>query len=310
MIPGTPSSNSRIAVVIVTRDRPHVIPGCLRSIQRQTPQPDEIFIVAGNERSCPPSLLTEFSELPIKLIRCPLPNICIARNMGLDATECEVVCFIDDDAIAHAGWIEAYIEAFRDQPDAAAAGGVVLDGRCSTRTVEFEYGLISPTGRQIECRPNRQANQTKRGYTKSVKGCNFALHTRRLPEGIRFDEFFRFAFDETDLILTIQEMGGSILHTPHAVVDHLHAPGLYRTARAHDRDWRTEFASHTMFMMKHTKGTVRLLGWGVVLARLGKHAARLIAAAAAGTTDQRRALDGILDACSGIRLAVMSRDNG
>ena len=310
MRPGPLSSRCRIAVVIVTRDRPHVLPGCLRSLQRQSPSADEIVIVAGNERSCPRSLLAEFSELPIKLIRCPDPNICVARNMGLDATGCEIVCFIDDDAMAHPGWIGAYKNAFRERPDAVAAGGVVLDGRYATRTVEFESGLISPTGRQIECRPNRQANQTKRGYTKSVKGCNFALHTRRLPEGLRFDEFFRFAFDEADLIVTVQEMGCSILHIPGAVVDHLHAPGLYRTARAHDRDWRTEFASHTMFMMKHTKGIVRLLGWGVVLARLGKHAARLSAAAAAGAIEQDRALNGILDACSGIRLAVMSRGNG
>lgn len=296
--------------MIVTRDRPHVLPECLRSIQRQSPSADEIVIVAGNERSCPRSLLTEFSELPIKQVRCPAPNICTARNMGLDATECEIVCFIDDDAVAHPGWIEAYNQAFRDQPEAVAAGGVVLDGRCAAQTAEFERGLISPTGRQIECRAGLQAAQIKRGYMMSVKGCNFALHTQRLPDGVRFDEFFRFAFDESDLVVTIQELGGAITHVPAAVVDHLHAPGLYRTARAHERDWRTEFASHTMFMMKHTRGTGRLLGWGVVLARLGKHAARLGSAAATGSVDQRRALEGILDACSGIRLAVTSRDNG
>ncbi|MHA7813087.1 MAG: glycosyltransferase family 2 protein [Phycisphaerales bacterium] len=299
-------SLARVSVVVVTRDRASVLTRCLASLESQTHPPDEVIIVAGNEDSCPQSLLDRHAALSIGLASCAEPNICLARNIGLDRATGGLILFIDDDAIADAGWVQAFVSAFHNDPGACAAGGTVLDARTEPRSPEFSRGLIHSSGRQIEVRS--PDTPKPRGYRHSVKGCNFALNMTKMPQGLRFDPFFRFAFDEADLVMTLHGLGCDIIEVPGAVVDHLHAPGLYRAAGPCDRDWRTEFASHTMFMLKHTRGIHRVAGWGVVLGRLMKHTARLAWAAATGAFDHQLALRGVVDAFSGVRFGALSHD--
>lgn len=298
----------KISVIIVTRDRPTALPGCIDSIIHQSPTPNEIVLVAGNESSIPHGLLDLEDAVPIVVASCPEPNISLARNIGLDHAQGDLLIFIDDDAQAHAGLIEAYLEAFRAQPDAWAAGGVVLDARQSPASPEFAFGLIKPSGIQLEV-VNPDRTGTPRGTFSSVKGCNFALHRARMPASLQFDPFFVFAFDETDLIMRVHEQGGCVVHVPGAVVDHDHAPGAYRAQGPLDRDWRTEFASHTMFMLKHTRGTERAWGWFVVLRRFGLHTARAIIALLRGRITPSRAWACIADAFSGVRFAASSHDS-
>ncbi|MFG0245312.1 MAG: glycosyltransferase family 2 protein [Phycisphaerales bacterium JB052] len=296
------------SVIIVTRDRADVLPRCLESIAGQQPAPDEVVIVRGNEQSFPDQLRDQFKHLSIKVLECMEPNISLARNIGMEHATGEVIAFIDDDAIAHPNWLNAFSVALDLDPHAWIAGGTVLDARESSKPPEFMLGHIHPCGRQIEV-VESNASPVPRGYLASVKGCSFALRMDRVPSGLRFDPFFRFAFDENDLVLTIHEQGGGVIHVPESVVEHLHAPGAYRSKGAMDRDWATEFASHTRFMRKHTSGTGRLMGWGVVLGRLCVHSCRACWTLMRGQIGPGRAMRCVLDAISGIRRGASSRDS-
>lgn len=295
-----------ISVVIVTRDRPDVLTGCLGALATQDPRPDEVVIVRGSIDSCPDSFTVPFQDLPIRVIDCPEPNISSARNLGLAHASGEIVLFIDDDAFARPGWIRAYIGAFREHQSAWIAGGLVLDGRREPPCPEFECGAVHPSGRQQEVRRSG-APQPSSGYLDSVKGCNFALHLGRTPGELRFDPFFRFAFDETDLVMRIHASGGGVIHVPDCAVVHLHAPGRYRTDGVMDRDWLTEFASHTRFMCKHTRGIGRFTGWLVVGRRFVAHAMRSFWAALRGKVGPSRAWACVRDALLGIRRGASFR---
>ena len=300
--------STSVSVIIVTRDRVSVIPACLDSIATQEPRPDQIIIVAGNDESFPSELRGHYAHLPLTFCACESPNISQARNIGLDNATGELVLFLDDDASAHTGWISQYIDAFEHFPDAWVAGGEVMDARCDPSTPEFAFGLIHPSGRQVEVH-DVDRDPMPRGYLTSVKGCNFGLRRDRIPADIRFDPFFAFAFDESDLVMQVHSAGGSVLGIRGAVVDHLHAPGAYRSDGPMDREWRREFASHTRFMRKHSSGLGLLYGWFVITRRLLAHSARALIAAFNGQISIGRAVCCVLDAIKGIMRGRSSRDS-
>lgn len=310
MTSATDTQVEPVSVVIVTRDRPDTLRQCIESIIPQLGKQDEIVIIAGSDESCPSELLDATSKMvSLRLGKCPDANISIARNMGLDLAEYDLVLFIDDDALACAGWVEAYRQSIQEHTDACIAGGDVLDARTEPMEFEFRNGLIHPSGRQIEVR-NHPSEPVPRGYRASVKGCNFGIHRGRAPIEVRFDTFFRFAFDETDLMMSILEAGGESIQIADALVEHLHAPGIYRASSPMDRDWRTEFASHTMFMRKHSRGLDRVTGWGVISARLCKHILRGMTHALCGQCSPALSYRAFRDAIRGIRFAAtQSRDN-
>lgn len=301
------SETRDVSIIVVTRDRPKALSSCLRSIAPQITGNSEIIVIAGADSCCPTALVESVSSTCIIRVEYGVEaNISKARNQGLKLATHDTVLFVDDDATVHVGWVDAYTDAFTRCPQACIAGGVVLDARTDDHSPEFAFGLIHPTGRQIEVRAT-QTDPGARGYCLSIKGCNFALRRDRSRVPVRFDEFFRFAFDETDLLLTLLEAGGEVMHVPDAVVDHLHAPGQYRSASPLQRDWHTEFASHTMFMLKHTHGLERLHGWGVISGRVCKHTARCVLAVTRGKCAMQDAWHAVRDAVLGVRSAKRSR---
>ena len=251
--------SSTVAVIICTRDRPDDLALCLHSIEGQSIPPDEIIIVSGSDESLCSGIDDRFGDLPIRVVDCYENNISKSRNSGLEATSAELILFIDDDAVAHDEWIRSYIEAFAAHPDVWAIGGDVYDASCAPRTLEFSRGLISSYGLQIPVRADASIDPP-RGYFRNVKGCNFGIRREEVMRYGRFDPFYVFSFEESDLIMMIHQAGGGVMHERAAGVDHSHSYGYYRQNGWMDRNWRVEYASHTMFMLKHTKRSQRFTG--------------------------------------------------
>ncbi len=251
--------SSTVAVIICTRDRPDDLALCLHSIEDQSVQPDEIIIVSGSDESLCPGIDDGSCHLPIRVVDCYENNISKSRNAGLEAATAELILFIDDDAVAHAEWIRSYIEAFAANPDVWAIGGDVYDTSCTPGTLEFSRGLISSFGLQIPVRGDASIDRPG-GYFMNVKGCNFGIRREEVMHHGRFDPFYVFSFEESDLIMMIHRAGGGVMHERRAVVDHSHSYGFYRQNGWMDRNWRVEYASHTMFMLKHTGRYQRFIG--------------------------------------------------
>ncbi|WP_353570709.1 glycosyltransferase, partial [Candidatus Albibeggiatoa sp. nov. BB20] len=86
-----------IAIVIRTKDRPHLLKRCLGSLAEQKRIPDEVIIVNDGGESVV-SYINEFSALKIRLIDNEV-NQGRARsgNLGVDACKCDFIGFLDDD---------------------------------------------------------------------------------------------------------------------------------------------------------------------------------------------------------------------
>jgi len=292
----------RISVVICTRDRAEDLSACLRSIDRQSVAPEQVVVVIGSAESVCDDIDVCLTRASLEVVECFEHNISASRNAGLGKATGEIVVFIDDDAIARAGWLEAYRDAFEREPEAWAIGGDVFDARVSPMELEFSRGVISRCGRQrAVCDGDSQAMGSR--WLPNVKGCNFAIDRERAMGVGGFDSFFAFAFDEADLMVTIGDAGGLVMHEPRAAVDHAHTPGHYRQASRLDRDWGVEYASHAMFVLKHARGVGRVRGMGVLIVRVCKLAAAVLVGVLVGKVRHRVGGRYVCDAVGGIARA-------
>ena len=116
-----------VAVVLATRDRPHLLEGALDALGRAAPQ-DELLVVDSAAGARRPSRLC--ARLGVRVLRVDEPGTSLARNAGFGRDERPLVAFTDDDCLPQPGWTAALAAAFadrrsgRDRPGAGRTGDV------------------------------------------------------------------------------------------------------------------------------------------------------------------------------------------
>ena len=212
----------RASVVVCTYNRIDWLPQALASLLAQDPVPDEIIVVDGPSVDGTRGLLEEMErEGLVKLVRQKeLEGISAARNLGLAAATGDIVCFIDDDAIAQPGWLRAIMDGYVDE-NVGGVGGPVhhMDGRlCMGRNAVSTEGLWFDESR----------NERIDGRYPVMVGCNMSFRRFPLDEAGGFDPYFKYHQDETDACLGVLRLGYRIGYQEGAVVWHEWCEGSYR----------------------------------------------------------------------------------
>ena len=84
----------------------------------------ELIIVNNNSTDHTDDVVEEYRDrLPLRREFEPRPGLSNARNRAIDIAKGEYIVWTDDDVVVDAGWLTAYVEAFRRWPDAAVYGG-------------------------------------------------------------------------------------------------------------------------------------------------------------------------------------------
>jgi glycosyltransferase involved in cell wall biosynthesis len=87
----------RIAIIVRTKDRPHLLTRSLQSLAEQKRLPDEIIVVNDGGVAID-NVVSEFSDLNIHLIdNATNQGRARAGNQGVQATDSDVIGFLDDD---------------------------------------------------------------------------------------------------------------------------------------------------------------------------------------------------------------------
>jgi glycosyltransferase involved in cell wall biosynthesis len=127
----TRDSNSGITVsaVVCTHNGGDVIEKAITSLQKQDYPDDlyEILVVNNASTDDTPAIIEKLSSAGPKEIRCvdePKLGLSNARNAGIQASQSEVIAFIDDDSMADEKWLSSLVQIFQ-QHDAACVGGKV-----------------------------------------------------------------------------------------------------------------------------------------------------------------------------------------
>ncbi|ARV61767.1 hypothetical protein BZZ01_26900 [Nostocales cyanobacterium HT-58-2] len=116
-----------LTVAICTKDRPENLARCLQSLLKiQTPALKLEILVIDNAPSNEDTKELVDSLQGVRYVREPKPGLDFARNCALHSATGELLAFVDDDVIVDRKWLEGLMEAWAENPDAAAFTGLVL----------------------------------------------------------------------------------------------------------------------------------------------------------------------------------------
>lgn len=212
----------KTSIVVCTFNRLDWLPKCLSSLLAQDPRPDEIIVVDGPSTDGTRGLLEGMQrDGSIKLVeQHTLDGISAARNLGLEAATGDIVCFIDDDAIAELGWLQAMVDGYVDAGVGGVGGPVNhMDGQlCMGRNAVSTEGMWFDESR----------NEALEGCYPVMVGCNMSFRRQTLIDAGGFDPYFRYHQDETDACLAVLRLGYCIRYEEGAVVRHEWCEGSYR----------------------------------------------------------------------------------
>ena len=124
------AGNSSVAVVVLTYNRPHLIPQRVRELSQLGPAVREIFIV-DNDSQVPASSVCDGSDPRVRFIRTEQNLGAVARNRAFAVVTADIVVCLDDDVYGLDDAAVATLVAKFAQPDLGAVNFRVADG--STR---------------------------------------------------------------------------------------------------------------------------------------------------------------------------------
>ncbi len=205
-----------VSVVVPTADRCAVLVDCLEHLLRQTYPADryEVIVVDDGSRDGTPevvrSLAAGDSEPAVRYLRQSRRGAGAARNAGLELARAELICFLDDDALAPDRWLAALVNAADRHPGAGLLGGAVRPRfeRPPPRTCtshELAGARLDHGRHDVE--------------VDEVWGCNMALRRSAVAATGGFDEQLAVA-EDWDWGRRLRASRGRIAYVPEAWVWH------------------------------------------------------------------------------------------
>ncbi len=226
-LPLRPENIPLFSIVICTRDRPHLLEGCLQALAALTYPNLEILVIDN----APTSPATEqlCQQYPVRYAREDRPGLDLARNTGWQLANGSLVAYTDDDARPDPGWLDE-MAAVLSQPHVMAATGPVLPCELVTPAqIAFEdsYGGMSH-GFEYHCFRRGQLSDRQLLWASGFGvGANMAFRRAVLAELGGFDPGLDVGTPaagggDVELFHRLVAAGYSLVYTPAPFVWHLH----------------------------------------------------------------------------------------
>ncbi|MBI1974771.1 MAG: glycosyltransferase family 2 protein [Parcubacteria group bacterium] len=125
-------NNPASSVVILTRNRAHLLSSTLRSVAEQTvsPRDYEIIIIDDESTDTTPDVVEKFKyEYPQHIVlyhRVQHGDQAKGRNAGLMLARGKFLFYTDDDCVVPPNWIECLLRIMRAHPKVVGAGGTYI----------------------------------------------------------------------------------------------------------------------------------------------------------------------------------------
>ncbi len=221
----------------------------LDSLKHLTYKNFEVIVVNGPSSDNTASILAQYEHL-IKVENCPIANLSVSRNIGIQASAGEIVAFIDDDAIPTATWLDELLSLYSDDT-VGGVGGKVIDGADFT-TIQNQNVVIDMYGVPLGSFDYPQDYNDSNGeYFNIMIGCNCSFRRTALIEVDGFDEYYEYFHDESDLAVRIIKKGYKILHHPNAAIHHAYAASDLRGENRVLKNWYPIIKNSTYFALKN-----------------------------------------------------------
>jgi glycosyltransferase involved in cell wall biosynthesis/GT2 family glycosyltransferase len=248
----------RVSVIVNTLDRPEGLRRTLRALFALAYPDLEVLVVIGPSSEPTVTVVDEFADA-IKVVHCPVANLSVSRNLGIQHASGELVAFIDDDAVPDPWWLDDLVPAFEDS-EVAAAGGPIYDydGRVfSTYALCDSHGDASIENEGTIVSTLFAAPRTDVFVT--TIGTNSLFRRTALTEVGGFDEEFDRYMDETDVCRRLVDRGWIVEARATGFVEHMRDPSAVRGADRVLRDLYPLLKSRMYFALRHARPRAGLL---------------------------------------------------
>ena len=222
----TPShAEVRFSVIVPTYNRPEHITACVASLRRLAPPAGrlEILIVNDGGSALPTGISDDVGDgREVRVIEQANAGPATARNTGARMARGTLLAFTDDDCRPEPGWLVAFDEALRAQPD-ALAGGRTLNA------VDSVYAEVSQLLADFVA-SYFDGGVSGRFFTSN----NLAVSREAFLAAGAFDTSFPFsAGEDRELCDRWSAQGRPSVQVESAVIRHEHALTLRRFVRQH-----------------------------------------------------------------------------
>ncbi len=243
-----------LTIVISTRDRPHYLARCLDSLMKMMAHSHSVnsfieFLVIDNAPSDNRTreVVSSFSE--VRYVCEPMPGVNSARNRALNEARGQLLAYLDDDVVVDLGWLSGLVDAWSENPTAAAFTGQVLPYELvSNAQVIFEKRGGFRQGFKKICYSQKLEGQSwspLKSWTFGVSA-NMAIQKDILQKLGGFDEVLGPGTlpgggDDLDIFYRVIRAGYSLQYAPDYLVFHQH--------RRQKKDLRTQYWTWGMGLM-------------------------------------------------------------
>lgn len=225
-----------MTVAVCTRDRPEGLPRILASLVTQEYQRMRILVVdnaPSDDRAREIVRATASAhQIDIGYVIEPRPGLSWARNRAIDASDGEVIAWVDDDERCDRWWAAEIARGYVEIPEAGAVSGILCPAELVTesqvflenynglrRGRGFNRAVFSPaTARQqspLYPLPPFGAGGTmsfRRDAIKQIEGFDCALGAGTMARG----------GEDTAALSALLLAGGTVVYQPTAIVHHSH----------------------------------------------------------------------------------------
>jgi glycosyltransferase involved in cell wall biosynthesis len=194
---------------------------CIRSLLEQDFEDFEVLVVVDHNEKLYRILRNRLSNQKVRVILndSPCMGQASTMNRGVRESRGEIVCFIDDDAVASRNWLSKLIGAY--DADTVAVGGLIepiwISGRPSYLPEEF-YWMVGATGNYLgkSAREVRNLWSGNISYRKSLFSSVgfFREDLGKARDALLQGEDAKFG------LKTLKLTGRSVKYIPEAVVYH------------------------------------------------------------------------------------------
>ena len=266
-----------ISAIICTHNREQYLGAAIDTLLAQTIENYEIIVVdnASTDRTAEIVKTRIENAQPnrpsLRYLHEETLGLSVARNTGAAAARGKIIAYLDDDAEASAGWLEALLTVFEADEKVAIAGGKVtliwppeatpprwLSAELSSSLGAYDLGAQQTYIEQPELTPRGLNYAVRKSFLDTVGG--FDTHLGRVGKNLLSNE-------EQQMTRLALSNNWRVVYVPEALAAHNVAPARMKPGWFLSRSWWQGISESYREQASGTTGLWQLRGGGERLVR-------------------------------------------